>query len=286
MTDSQLAVVAQAFSGDDSATAVDRKSLSGSRKIINRKIDIVKRVFSILSEAKHFVVSRTIDFPEQGLRLCKLDQVESLRQGINARRASLAELLTELDSEWANVKAEAKERLQELYSESDYFATPSLHFGIDLSFPAIKPDDRLLQLNPSFYAELQESITKKFTDAVAIAEAQAAEEMQKLLKHLLDKLSPGEDGTKKRIAQSSVDNILEAVQLFKLKTVGSNAELDEMVEKIGELAAGIDIKEVRKSAADGRAVVASKVSELLVKIDAMVEAQPVRAINMDDLEDE
>ena len=160
----------------------DTESVSGSRQAINRKHEVVKPIYATLIEAKTFVNGHTMDYPEKGIRLIKLAKVEWLRDKIAERQNDLNTHLAVLDANWSAVKLEAKERLGELYNEGDYPVTPSQAFGLELSFPAIKPDDRLLQLHPELYAAEQARIAARFDDAIKKAEAAAADELGGLFK--------------------------------------------------------------------------------------------------------
>lgn len=259
----------------------DEQSVSGSKKIINPKHELVKPIRALLGDAKAYIRARTIDYPEQGLRLARVDQVESLTAGIQSRKEMLSELLDQLCAGWDSVKAEAKKRLVDLYDENDYPTSPRSHFAIYLTFPEIKPDQRLMQLNPQLYAEQQKIIQAKFEEAVVVAEAAAAKELQQLLSNLVDKLKPGADGERKILKGSAVANISEFVDMFKAKTIGSNAELDALMHKVKAMADGLDPEQLRKAAFDTREAVANDLQGVLSEVENLISVMPVRSIDLD-----
>lgn len=262
--------------------SADPKSLSGSRKVISRKIDTVAAVFRLLGEVRHYVNQRTVPYPEvHGMRLVKTANIDKMVAYVNTRREELGGLLADLDADWESVKAEARERLQELYSEADYCTQPSMWFGVYISFPAIEPDRRLMQLNPEVYAAEQARIAAQFESAVKQAEAAAAATLQQLLTQFLERLKPGEDGEKKTLRASTLDKLREFSSVFAETSIGSNAELEAIVAQVEALSSGVEIGELRKAGPEERGEVAESLSSVLSSLDQLIEAMPVRQIDLD-----
>lgn len=265
--------------------AAQESSLSGSRQVINRKHPLVRPVYRALKMAKEMVHAYTIDYPEKGVRLVKLDRVEWLREQINEIRGQLDDALVDLDSGWQAVKDDAKERLGDLYNDGDYPPTPSLGFGIELSFPAIQPDDRLARLHPELYAQEQARIRVRFEEAVQIAEAKAAEELSKMLAHLVSRMQPDpETGKAKTINASAVDNLKEFAERFRTISVGSmgsNADLERLISEVESAASGVDIKALRAADGSERATLAESFERLREQVDSLVISRPVRDIDLD-----
>lgn len=274
MSKGQIAEVADLF-------GAEADSVSGSRAALNRKHELVAPVYRVLLKARRFVTDHTLDYPEKGLRLIKLSRVEWLRDQVQAMSDELQDAVDDLAEGWDEVKAEAKGRLKKLYSEADYPATPKGVFGLELSFPAIKPDDRLLQLHPELYAQEQARIAARFDDAVKSAEAAAADQLGKLLERFVTQLSEPEDGKKRILKASVVDSITEFTERFKNLSIGSNSGLDELVAKVEQLASGVDVAAVRKFDGDVKKQLQEKVASLVGEIDKLVIARPVREVDLD-----
>lgn len=278
MNTTQIEKVAETFEAD-------KKSVSAGRVVINRKLDIIAPVYSLLLEARHFINARTIDYPIDGIRLCRKDQVNALTDGIQHRRETLGELLSNLDANWATVKADAKQRLNELYSDHDYPDRPSDCYGLYISFPAIRPDDSLLKLNPKLYKEEEARIRAKFQEAVEVAEAAAAADLQKLLSHLIERLQPSPDGKKKVFKASAIENIQEAISLFRVKTIGSNQQLEDVITQIDNLTKNTDAEALRKSSAESRQSFIEGLAKINETVDSLVQAMPTRRVVVGDLEE-
>jgi len=256
-------------------------SIGGSREIISRKHEFVKPVYMLLDRAKDLVRTYTIDYPEKGVRLIKIDRIELVVGKINEIRDELNKALLALRDNWQSVKDDAKNRLGNLYNEGDYPLDPTVGYGVELTFPAIKPDDRLAQLHPELFKQEQERIAARFADAVKQAEAVAADELTKMLDHLIERLTPADGGSKKTLHETTVTNLVDFAKRFKDMSVGSNADLEALVAEVEKAASGIDVKTLRKS--DGGAIgkIKEKVQGLRAKMDELVIARPIRELDLD-----
>lgn len=259
----------------------EHDSVGGSRAVLNRKHELLKPVFQMMNDTPNFLAANTIDYPERGVRLIKLSRVDWMQEQIVARSATLCEHLEALDAGWDTVVAEARERLGDLFNPADYHVTPSRMFSISLSFPAIKPDDRLLQLHPELYAAEQARIKARFDEAIKNAEAAATEELGELLKHFIERLSHSEDGKRKVMRDSVVDSITEFAERFKSLSIGSNSDLDALVAEVQDLASGIDVKAVRKADQTSRQQLSAKLAGTLSKLDSLIMVRPARSIDLD-----
>lgn len=275
MSKQQLAQVANLFSAD-------QESVRGGRKALDKSHELLKPVFAILSQAYTFVKGVTWDYPERGLRLCKLSKIEWMTAEIGRYQEQLNEALQALDAGWDSVKADAKERLKDLYNEGDYPIIPSQSFGLQITFPAIKPDDRLLQLHPDLYAAEQARIAGMFQEAVHRAEAAAADELAGLLEHLVERLQPdAETGKAKKLHNTTVDKIGEFVERFKTLSIGSNAGLDKLIAEVEGLSQGLDPQAIRKSDQTAKQLLADRVKALREQVDTLVIVRPSRDMDLD-----
>lgn len=258
------------------------KSLKASRAVINRTHERIAPILTVQAETKLFIKGRTVDYPEQGLRLVRVDRIEKLQEGFSKRKQRLSELLGELDAHWDEVKAEARERLKELYDEADYPHTPSHMFAMSLSFPEIAPDSRLQKLNPKLYEQMQAQIAARFEQAIQVAEAQAVEHVNGLLKHLVERMKPGDDGKAKILRSSSVDKLHEFLAAFKETTVGSNEDVDSLVARVEQIAGGVSAEDIRKSDPAQRAELQKQLDSLIQDADKLLEAMPTREFSFED----
>lgn len=276
MAKDSLKRVAELFSAD-------QRSVSGSRAIIDRKHSLIQPVLALQSAAKALVEASTIDYPEKGVRLVKVARVAWINDEIGKIREQLESAVSDLADHWDEIKADAQERLADLYREDDYPSTPVGCWSIDISFPAIEPDKRLMQLHPELYEAEQRRIAAKFDAAVADAESAMAAEFGTLVGNLIDRLGSGDDGKPKMIRESAVGNLRDFAARFRELSIGSNEELDGLVAQVERLVDGVDVKKLRKDV-HARDELREAIRSRAEVLDSLVVARPTRAFNLEDTE--
>jgi hypothetical protein len=89
--------------------------------------------------------------------------------------------------------------------------------------------------------------------------------LYKVTKHISDRFSDNDDGQKKVLRDSVLDNALELCSLLSVMNVTHNQDLDWARKELEEALHGVDMKDVRES--DGvRKAVKAKVDELSDKL--------------------
>jgi hypothetical protein len=259
MTDAQHRIMADTFSAD-------LRSVSGSRSILNTKLPEVKKIGTVINSTKALWKAYSNAY-EDGIRLIRTDRVEWMTTLIAKQQEELEQAKTDLWIAWDLVKEEAKVRLASLYCESDYAFDPRTSVYIDISFPAIEPDQRLLKIAPALFAKEQERLAKKFEEAAIAAQQVLEEEFASMLGSLVEKLNGGEteDGKKRVLKQAAVDNVVEFANRFRACSVGSSEELQKLVDQAEQLATGVSAKGMDQASKTSIAEKFSQVKEQLEK---------------------
>jgi hypothetical protein len=74
--------------------------------------------------------------------------VEPFDEQMREFRDELADAVTSLDRQYAELKTAARRRLGSLYNAADYPESLAGLFQIEWDFPSVEPPDYLQQLNP------------------------------------------------------------------------------------------------------------------------------------------
>jgi len=151
----------------------------------------------------------------------------------------------DLNTVYADIKADARQRLGRLYDPSDY--PPELRglFGLDWDFPSVEPPNYLLRIAPEVYEQEQQRIAHRFEEAVELAEQAFLTEFARLVSHLTERLSSGCDSERKIFRDSAVTNLADFFEKFRHLNVRSNAQLDELVEQAQRVVQGVEAQELR-----------------------------------------
>lgn len=256
------------------------KEVGGYKQALDTKSEYVAPVYSILREAKQLVERFTIDYPETGIRLIKVDRIGELETRLRALQDDLATATAEMYEHWSEIKADRQRVLVDLYDPNDYATDPRQCYAIELSYPAIGPDERLAKLHPDLYEAERQRVSARLETAVRAAEQAAIDELSGMLAHLIERLEPKPDGTKQTLKQSSIDNIKEYCQYFKGVTIGSNEQLDALVLQVEQIAAGVSQKTLKRSTKSAREQFATKANELKESLAKIVVDRPARKIQL------
>jgi hypothetical protein len=103
-----------------------------------------------------------------------------------------------------------------------------------------------------------------------------------MVDHLLDRLSPGADGRRKRFESSTVEKLVEWCDTFNARNLADDDALAGEVDKIRRALAGVSAEDLRGSAFTRREVTGALVG-VRAALDGLLSDAPVRAFFADDV---
>ena len=121
----------------------------------------------------------------------------------------------ELNSVYEQIKGDARQRLGRLYNTADYPSEVRGLFQVAWDFPSFEPPDYLRSISPELYEEERRRVAARFDEAVRLAEQAFATEFAKLLSHLTERLTGGENVD--IVGVKLVDRISDGVLVLGLK---------------------------------------------------------------------
>ena len=146
----------------------------------------------------------------------------------------------------ANSRVAARKRLGSLYNAADYPNSLSGLFGVEWDYPAIEPPNYLRELSPELFEQEQARVAARFDEAVRLAEEAFTGELAKLVSHLAERLAGTADGRPKIFRDSALTNLAEFFERFRQLNVRSNADLDDMVDRVQQLVRGVEPRQLRE----------------------------------------
>src|SRR5262245_46806002 len=196
---------------------------------------------------------------------------------MTAFKARLTQATVDLNAVYGQVKADARKRLGKLYNPDDYPGSILGLFGMEWDFPSVEPPNYLMQLSPELYAQEQERVTRRFEQAVELAEQAFISEFAKVVAHLTERLSAGAEGERKVFRDTAVANLRAFFERFKQLNVGSSAQLDELVAQAQRVVAGAGPQQLRDNQ-ELRQQVATQLAAVQSVLDGMLVDQPRRRL--------
>ena len=270
LTQTQKAQAAEPFGAEE-------KYLSAAKKLLDTSHPLFKDVTSIRNRVLAHWKAMTLPYPEPGVRLIKQSDVQTFDDDLRGLKEELTAAVGLLDAQYDTLKQAARDRLGSLYSDLDYPPTLVGLFDVSWEFPSVAPPEYLLRLNPQLYQQEQQRITARFDEAVRLAESAFTEEFAKLVSHLTERISGNGPDGKKVFRDGVIDNLQDFFARFKSLNVGSNQQLDELVETAQRAVKGIAPQDLRDSEAV-RQQVTTQLAAVTATLDAMLVDAPRRRI--------
>ena len=246
------------------------ESISAGKRLLDTKQAEYKALTSIKSQATRFWKDNSLAFPESGIRLIRQNRIDEFNSAFEGFQAELEAAVRRLDDHYHDLKESARIRLGSLFDPTDYPTTLVGEFDLSWDFPSVEAPDYLRRLNPELYAEQSRRVSERFDRAVEIAEQTFVEQLDQLVNHLAERLAGTEDGKPKVFRDSAVQNFREFFGRFRELNVGSNEQLDDLVQRCELLVDGVqpqqlrDNESLRRSLSTNLSTVQSSLDQLLV----------------------
>jgi hypothetical protein len=260
----------------------DAARLAANKKLLNKRHEAYLAVTSALNRARDCWMDNTVPYPEPGLRLIKREKVEDFDRNMQAIKADLDQARLALELVYQNeLIPDARERLGDLFNSSDYPMEISGEFAVAWAFTNVDPPEYLRGISPRLYQQMEERVQARFEEALALTEAAFVEEFTKMVNTLVERLTPSPDGKKRVIKDSSVENLNEFFQKFRSLSIGSNGDLDAIVEEAQRAIRGVDVKALRKDVTV-QGQIRATMADLAGRLDALQVDRPTRKITLGD----
>lgn len=269
----------------------DVSRISASKKLIDSRAKAFRACISTINDAVGYWRDMTVPYPELGVRLMRKDKLAQFEHVLNSLKAQLAENVENLQLAYADIVEEARQKLGDVFNPMDYPNAASLAslFALDWEYPSLQPDQMLKQLNPALYEAEHKRIQARFDEAVKLAEEAFVAEFAELVGNLANRLKLGDDGKPKMFRNEAVGGLLDFFKRFKDLSVGSNDQLEGLIDEAQQIIAGKDdgialAKELRKDN-NLRDNMQRSMAELSGKLDSLLVNKPARKMFLlDDLD--
>jgi hypothetical protein len=259
------------------AYAADARLLTAGKRLLDTRHEAFRRLTSIRTRTIHYWRGVSLPYVEAGVRLIRQWDIESFVHTVEGLRDELRQAEAELNAAYDDIKADARRRLGRLFCPSDYPPEVRGLFAVDWDFPSVDPPNYLMRIAPEVYEQERQRVAAHFDEAVRLAEQAFAAEFARLLSHLTERLSSGENGARKIFRDSAVGNLRDFFSRFEQMNVRSNADLDRLVEQARQLVGGVTPQRLRDEA-DLREEIATQMTQVQEQVEALLIDAPRRRI--------
>lgn len=260
----------------------------GQKLLVSPEYDAIKE---FQSETKK-VALRTFcnpSFIDDGLYTVRREALPGLIAYLTERREKLkGEMVARFGEALPEQIEAAKPVLGELFNEAAYPAIADVGRLFDISWRVVS-----LDIPEGLPPEIREQEEAKLRETYAKAEqaimAALWSEFQGFLDHIVERLTPGEDGKRKKFNGDILGNLSEFVAAFNNRNTFNDEKLSALVTKANEIVAsataGRDIKatgEAIRTDEQLRVSVADSLAAVKSEVDKAITDMPLRALDLED----
>lgn len=222
---------------------------------------------------------------KSGTKAIPIPFVEKVDDMVIEYKAKRAGLVADLKAEWPTIVAQAAEELgPQLFDPRNYPSAERLdslfyveHRWIDYGTPA-----RLKAIKADIFRREQEKAEAEVQNAKEQAINDIRGRALGLVSHIVERLTPSEDGKRKIFRDTMLGNVKEFLDIFPvLNTAAGDSELAPIVAKARLVLDGVDPKLLRDDELV-RQKVQQEFSQIETLLDGMVTEQTRRIVVEDD----
>ena len=255
----------------------DGAAISAAKRLIDVKHESYRTLTSIKSQINRYWRDASLPYPEQGIRLIRNESVDDFNSSLLGYKSQLEEAVVDLDSHFYDLKEAARIRLGSLFDRDDYPSSLSNEFDVSWSFPSVSAPDYLRRLSPEIYRRECDRVRSQFSKSVELAEQMFQDQLAELVEHLVERLSADESGKKKTFRDTTITSLNDFVSRFRQLNIGSNEELNLLVEQAQSVISGVEPQSLRDNDSL-RQRIATQMSAVQASLDGLMVDQPRRNI--------
>ena len=270
LTTDQKTRAAESFGADGTA-------ISAAKRLIDTKHESYRALTSVKTQINRYWRDSSLPYPEPGIRLIKNDAVDEFNSSLLGFKGQIEAGVVDLNLHFSDLKEAARVRLGSLFNHDDYPSSLSDEFDVSWDFPSVDAPDYLRRLSPQIYRRECERVRSQFSNAVELAEQMFQDQLAELVEHLVERLSADENGKQKTFRDSTITNLDAFFSRFQELNIGSNEELDQLVEQAQSAIRGIEPQRLRDNDTL-RQQIATKMSAVQASLDGMMIDRPRRNI--------
>lgn len=273
-------------------TTADKKRLGLNKKIlVSENYD---NLMLISRDLRRYCKRREVPgspFAE-GTHLVPLGLVDDINGMIDNAETAFNTWADMFVAEYATLVEEAKTSLDDQFDASNYFDV-STEEGRNALRAKFWVERRWFDWSPSSDKKVSKAVAyqenKRHTDEIKEMALQVKAALRvglkKLVDHLVERLTPGPDGSRKKFAPTTITKVVDFLELFSARNVCGDKELALLADEAKEVLAGRTPESI-KDDEESSAFVASRMSVVKENLDKLLQEMPNRVLHLDDDDDD
>jgi hypothetical protein len=252
--------VTTAKGADDGAGRFNKSLLAG--------VEQLEKIQKWVASARVEFYTKTLPWSDSGQRLVDIRNFIAVKDWLNDMTTEFNKLSNDFVAMYPNLVSAQAFKMGTMFDRTEYPDVNDIarRFGFTFFFtPLPERGDFRVDVGHEIATELEAEYERVYSERTTQAMEDLWTRLYKVTKHISDRFSDNDDGQKKVLRDSVLDNALELCSLLSVMNVTHNQDLDWARKELEEALHGVDMKDVRES--DGvRKAVKAKVDELSDKL--------------------
>lgn len=236
---------------------------------------------------RKFVSSNSVpSFLRGGMYLVRVDAIEDVDAQLLRMKGTLRGLIELFIAAYPGLIVEAQAKLGALFRPGDYPTVEQVReaFTWDLRLLTFSTPSTLQHISQALFEREKLKMVKDVESAAEDIKLLLRAQAREILDHVVERLTPGEDGKPKVFRKSLVGNAVDFLKSFNARNVVDDRELAAIMAQVGTMLEGVDAGQLRKE--EGlREAVRAKATEIRERLDTMVSDRPKRDISLEEAAD-
>jgi hypothetical protein len=227
--------------GADGEGEIDSAHISVQKKLLScEEFDEILRLDRVFYT---MMMQRVISTQyRKGTYLLPVKLLDWFEQEYAAYTKARAEAIEQFLAVYEDRVEESRKALGPIFDRSQYPSVERVReaFSVERSYQQPGIPDHLARINLSLFQEQKAQMEREFAKSACEARATLRAGLLQLVKHLAEKLTPSADGKKKRLHETTVEQLRDFLQLFGDRDITGDRDLGEVVDDLRDLMDGVD----------------------------------------------
>lgn len=258
----------------------DPEWVAGHKKLVER--DMISQPKIIIAAARRSISALSCPFPIDGLNLINKNLIETAEINLTEAKNNFEAAVQYIAENYANIIERSRQVLTPigLFNELDYPDDISVKYDFTWRYVMIETPGKNSILTPEIYAREQRKFLQMMEEARDQTALALRQELKQLVTHMVDRLSPGEDGKEKVFRDTLVTNFTEFFETFRERNLFGDTELQELVSQAQQVLRGITPFHLRASDV-WRQEVHTEMEKLHDIVSASITNRPLRKLRLE-----
>ncbi len=243
----------------------------------------LKRIVNHDRKIIDYIRSKSVPCPilKNGMYMLIIDNVEDLENGLQPLLDERLALIDEACDVYPQRIDEIKNRLGPLYDPGDYpsASTVKAAYDVKINYVSFSVPWKLERVSKAIFDRERDKAVEGWATVLEQSQQLLCTQMAQFVDHMVDSLSPTEDGKEKTIRKPFLEKLDQFLNNFSGRNVTSNAELQDLVTRARNVMSGVDSTALKGNQST-RDHLRSAFSEIKQSLDGMITDKPERRITL------